>query len=135
MPKFSYASRGEAVKMKRNDEWDYADKLGHNEWVRRIGHRLLSCHPPYVVGIGGSWGAGKTSFLRKLWAYLGGGVEGENGKVKSLDKAKARYDWFKEDPKEFNDRTAGREVKLVWFSPWQHQFESTPLVALLNEIR
>jgi len=123
------------VKIKRNDEWDYADALGHNHLVRRIGHRLLACHPPYVVGIGGSWGAGKTSFLRKLWAYLGGGVEGENGKVQSLDKARSRYDWFEENPKEFSDRTAGREVKLVWFSPWQHQFESTPLVALLHEIR
>jgi KAP family P-loop domain len=122
------------VRIKRNDEWDYADALGHNALVRRIGHRLLSCRPPYVVGIGGSWGAGKTSFLRKLWAYLGGGIEGENGKVRSLDQT-ARAEWFPEDPKEFSDRTAGREVKLVWFSPWQHQFESTPLVALLHEIR
>lgn len=122
------------MKIKRNDEWDYADALGHNTLVRRIGHRLLSCHPPYVVGIGGSWGAGKTSFLRKLWAYLGGGVEGENGKVQCLNN-KERDDWFKENQKDFNVGTAGREVKLVWFSPWQHQFESTPLVALLNEIR
>jgi len=130
-----YTPQGKAVKIKRNDEWDYADALGHNTLVRRIGHRLLACHPPYVVGIGGSWGSGKTSFLHKLWAYLGGDVDLGNGKVQSLDKAKARDDWFKEDPTEFSDRTVGREVKLVWFSPWQHQFESTPLVALLNEIR
>jgi len=103
--------------------------------VQRLGQRLLACHPPYVVGICGSWGAGKTSFLRKLWAYLGGAVEWENGKVQSLDKAGERSGWFKESPKDFNDHTSGREVKLVWFNPWQHQFESTPLVALLQEIR
>ena len=25
--------------------------------------------------------------------------------------------------------------RVVWFNPWQHQFEKTPLIALLNEIR
>jgi hypothetical protein len=123
------------VKIKRNDEWDYADALGHNALVRRIGHRLLGCHPPYVVGIGGSWGAGKTSFLHKLWAYLGGEIEWEDGKVRNLDKAGKRQDWFKEAAREYTDRIAGRKIEMVWFNPWQHQFESSPLVALLNEIR
>lgn len=123
------------MKIKPNDEWDYADALGHNALVRHIGHRLLACHPPYVVGIGGAWGAGKTSFLRKLWAYLGGGVEDENGKVRSLDKSKTRYDWFEENSRDFSTLVKDREVKLVWFSPWQHQFEATPLVALLQEMR
>jgi hypothetical protein len=123
------------VKIKRNDEWDYADALGHYELVRRIGHKLLGCHPPYVIGIGGSWGAGKTSFLRKLWAYLGGDIEWDGGKVKDLNKAGERYAWFKESPVEYTDRTGGRKIELVWFNPWQHQFESSPLVTLLNEIR
>ena len=123
------------MKIKRNDEWDYADALGHNALVRRIGHRLLGCDPPYVVGIGGSWGAGKTSFLRKLWVYLGGEIEWEDGKVRSIDKAGKRHDWFKEQPREYTDRRGGRNIEMVWFNPWQHQFESNPLIALLNEIR
>jgi hypothetical protein len=123
------------LKIKRNDEWDYADALGHYTLVRRIGHRLLACHPPYVVGICGSWGSGKTSFLRKLWAYLGGGIEWEDGKVKTLDKVGERHAWFKESQKEYDDRTGGRKIEMIWFNPWQHQFESSPLVALLNEIR
>lgn len=127
--------RGTALKLKRNDEWDYADALGHYELVRRIGHRLLACQPPYVVGIGGSWGAGKTSFLHKLWAYLGGEVEWDDGKVKTLDKAGERNAWFTESETDFLARTGGRKIELVWFNPWQHQFESSPLVALLNEIR
>lgn len=123
------------MKIKRNDEWDYADALGHYELVRRIGHRILACHPPYVMGIGGSWGAGKTSFLHKLWAYLGGQVEWEGGKVKTLDKADARHTWFGENTKDFADLTGGRKIELVWFNPWQHQFEASPMIALLNEIR
>ena len=123
------------MKIKRNDEWDYADALGHNALVRRIGRRLLACHPPYVVGIGGSWGAGKTSFLHKLWAYLGGEIEWDGGKVKSLDKASERHAWFRESEQDFKARTGGKTIELVWFNPWQHQFESSPLVALLSEIR
>ncbi len=122
------------MNLKLSDEWDYADALGHYPLVRRIGHRLLACQPPYVVGICGSWGAGKTSFLHKLWAYLGGDIEVED-KVKTLDKAGLRPSWFDESEKEFKDRTRGRKLELVWFNPWQHQFESSPVVALLNEVR
>jgi hypothetical protein len=123
------------MKIKQNDEWDYADALGHYPLVRRLGHRLLGCHPPYVVGISGSWGAGKTSFLRKLWVYLGAKIEWDGGKVQSLDEACKRQDWFQEEGKEFTDRIRGRTIELVWFNPWQHQFEASPLVALLQEIR
>src|SRR6185436_401610 len=123
------------MKIKRNDEWDYADALGHYVLVRRIGHRLLACDPPYVMGICGSWGAGKTSFLHKLWAYLGGEIEWEDGKVKTLDQVGERNTWFKESKKDFDDYTGGKKIEMVWFNPWQHQFESSPLVALLNEIR
>lgn len=134
-PESSQAAKTNRTSIKRNDEWDYADALGHNSMVRRIGHRLLGCEPPYVFGISGSWGAGKTSFLHKLWAYLGGDVEWEDGKFSSLDKAGKRKEWFAEDPKEFTDRSRGRKIEMVWFNPWQHQFESSPLVALLGEIR
>lgn len=123
------------MKIKRNDEWDYADALGHYPLAVQIGHRLLSCSPPYVVGIGGSWGSGKTSFLRKLWAYLGGDVEWEDGKIENLDKADKRSDWFQESQRDFRAYAGGKKIELVWFNPWQHQFESSPLVALLSEIR
>jgi hypothetical protein len=123
------------MKIKKNDEWDYFDALGHNPLVRQIGHRLLSCEPPYVVGIAGSWGAGKTSFLRKLWAYLGGDVEWEDGKFKTIDAANKRTQWFNEKTTDYKDFAGGKNLELVWFNPWQHQFEASPLVALLNEIR
>lgn len=123
------------MRIKQNDEWDYADALGHYDLVRIMGHRLLACQPPYVVGICGSWGAGKTSFLRKLWAYLDGKIEWDDGTVATISKKGERQAWFKEDENDFKVHARGKKLELVWFNPWQHQFESSPLVALLNEIR
>ena len=103
-----------------NDEPIYEDRLGHHMYAAQMGERLLSCDPPYVLGILGAWGSGKASFLRKVWAYLGG--ESEH----SLDDLRRWYgeNWVK--PK---------NLYLVWFNPWHHQFESSPMVALLQEIR
>jgi len=123
------------VKIKRNDEWDIADALGHYALVQSIGHRLLDCEPPYVLGVCGSWGSGKTSFLHKLWVYLGGEFEWQDGKLKTIDQAGERSTWFNESKKDFSDYGGGKKIELVWFNPWQHQFESSPLVALLSEIR
>lgn len=117
-----------------NDEPTHDDELGHNAFVRRVGHRVLKCNPPYVIGVCGSWGAGKTSFLHKLWAYLGGEFETVDRKRSPLDSGE-RFSWFQEAPKDFNDLLGPRKTELIWFNPWQHQFESNPMVALLSEIR
>lgn len=116
-----------------NDEPSYKDELGYYTLVRRIGHRVLKCDPPYVIGVCGSWGSGKTSFLRQLWAYLGGEFENE-GDFEALAYHQ-RSKWFGETWEEFNKQVGKRNLELVWFNPWQHQFESSPLVALLGEIR
>lgn len=103
--------------MKHNDEpthHDY-DKLGHKQFAESLGKRLLNCSPPYVWGICGSWGSGKTSFLKKLKNFL------------ETTKLKPREGDSKQDAK--------KDLHLIWFNPWHHQFESNPLVALLQEIR
>jgi hypothetical protein len=120
--------------MRMNDEPVYRDALGYYDLARRVGHRVLKCTPPYVIGVCGSWGSGKTSFLKMLWAYLGGPFELDGGKYQPLQDA-ARDDWFSEPLGDFDQLRNGRKVEFVWFDPWQHQFETTPLVALLNEIR
>lgn len=117
-----------------NDEPVVQDSLGHNVLVRRVGHRVLKCSPPYVVGVCGSWGAGKTSFLRKLWAYLDGEHRQEDGSFASLGTHE-RVSAFIESSSDFEKLLAKRKVELVWFNPWQHQFEASPMVALLHEIR
>lgn len=122
--------------MTPNDEPIFADDLEHHALARRVGLRILNCHPPYVVGVCGSWGAGKTSFLHKLWAYLGGEVilsSRGNNKLAPLND-KEREDFFGDDDG-FLPSVRERTIQLIWFNPWQHQFESSPLVALLHEIR
>ena len=121
-----------------NDEPVYLDKLGHYDLAKRVGHRILKCTPPYVIGVCGSWGSGKTSFLRMLWAYLGGPFEclgHEYGELIEEERTK----WFPESQNELDESHKNslteRELHLIWFNPWQHQFETSPLVALLNEIR
>jgi hypothetical protein len=125
--------------MIKNDEPVYEDALGYYAKVRNVGHRILGCSPPYVIGICGSWGAGKTSFLKMLWAYMGGEVERPDGKLKLISDAEHEA-WFGESRNDFDRLRADasgnrRKIELVWFNPWQHQFEASPLVALLNEIR
>ncbi|HKQ77797.1 MAG TPA: hypothetical protein VJ810_29135 [Blastocatellia bacterium] len=36
-----------------NDEPAYKDELGYYTLVRRVGHRVLKCNPPYVGGTTG----------------------------------------------------------------------------------
>lgn len=117
-----------------NDEPVYEDALDHYRHACLVGHRILACNPPYVIGVSGAWGAGKTSFLRKLWAYLGGSVEWPNGKVRSLDKTE-RLKWFGENQDKFETLKRKQQFELIWFNPWHHQFEASPLMALLHEIR
>ncbi len=117
-----------------NDEPSYKDELGYYTLVRRVGHRVLKCNPPYVIGVCGSWGSGKTSFLRQLWAYLGGEFENDGGDFKALGDHE-RIQWFAETKEDYDRQVGKRNLELIWFNPWQHQFESSPLVALLHEIR
>lgn len=103
-----------------NDEPVFDDFLGHHCLAKEIGDQIIECTPPFVVGVQGSWGSGKTSFLRKVWAYLGGGSDCQDTDLKR---------WFGEGWGVQDD------VRAVWFNPWQHQFEDNPIVALLQEIR
>jgi hypothetical protein len=117
-----------------NDEPVYLDALGHYDLARQLGHRVLKCPPPYVIGICGSWGSGKTSFLKMLWAYLGGPFELPGRKYASL-RDDERKKWFTEARRDYDQLLNKRRLEPIWFNPWQHQFETSPLVALLNEIR
>ncbi len=102
-----------------NDNWTLEDQLGHSRHVEEMAELLLTCKPPYVVGIHGDWGVGKTSFLRKLHAYLSGEKCG-----------------YKDVPEEYKTACKDKDnIEVIWFDAWHYQFEQNPAVALLNEIR
>jgi hypothetical protein len=125
-----------------NDEPIYDDYLEHRPIIKQLGSRILACKSPYVIGVCGSWGSGKTSFLRKLWAYLGGAFEAaisddigagnEEQRQKQARDEKLR-EWFGDEHAQFLKGLSSWQ--MIWFNPWQHQFESSPLNALLQEIR
>jgi hypothetical protein len=119
-----------------NDEPVYDDRLGHNRLVIGLGGRIAECNPPYVVGVCGPWGSGKTSFLKKLWAYLGGAfdVDGASESKRKANRKARREEWFGANVCKDIDGQV-ESWTLVWFNPWQHQFEANPVVALLHEIR
>lgn len=118
-----------------NDEPTYEDNLGHFPLVMQVGTLLRDCQPPYVLGVCGSWGSGKTSFLRKLWAYQGGPFD--EGEARGRDKRQQaqRRQWFGPVYAEPTGPQHKNGCHVVWFNPWQHQFEETPLIALLHAIR
>jgi len=39
-----------------SDEPTFDDEIGHAPHVRDVGKKILSCKPPYVLGIHGDWG-------------------------------------------------------------------------------
>jgi hypothetical protein len=96
---------------------------------------IRDCHPPYVLGVCGTWGSGKTSFLRKLWAYLGGPFDVEGRGRSQKNQQWQRRKWFGPAYEEPPSPKVKNGWHVIWFNPWQHQFEQTPLLALLHEIR
>lgn len=96
------------------------DKLDWEGELARMKHRVENCPTPHVLGIHGNWGSGKTSFMRQLQHKLGGVAE-EGGSVAESSISQ---------PTEENNK-----VVTIWFDAWRYQNESSPIVALLQEMR
>jgi hypothetical protein len=107
-----------------SDQWTFADDLDHARHVENVATLICECDPPFVLAIHGDWGSGKTSFLQKLRLYLAGE---RSGIAKANDWGKTLW------PKTY--RNGYDELETIWFEAWRYQFETTPAVALLNEIR
>lgn len=106
-----------------SDEPTLDDPLCHAAQVDRVAGILARCEPPFVLGVHGDWGSGKTSFLKKLHLRLTG-VDVDGTEPKTPFTAL----WPGKQP--LTDQFAA-----VWFEAWRHQHDSTPIVALLQEIR
>lgn len=85
------------------------DELGRERYVKALKELTISSDTPMVLAIYGTWGVGKTSLMMQLRRRLDPGFDKENpGKE---DEAYAR---------------------TVWFDPWMHQFDKTPVLGLLH---
>ncbi|MCP4117769.1 MAG: hypothetical protein GY737_20705 [Desulfobacteraceae bacterium] len=99
-----------------SDHPTFDDKLDRSELVNSMANQIINCEAPQAFGLHGDWGAGKTSFLRQLRFVLDGSKEGCNGNCKLTPHQDGN-------------------VVTVWFDAWRYQYEATPVVALLQEIR
>lgn len=97
--------------------------------LRSLARDLAHCEPPSVFGLHGDWGAGKTSFLWRLYLELSG--EGHCPPCRRIEKFKAEEKWTRDrEIEKFHLR-----VLPIWFEAWRYQAEPVPVVALLHEIR
>lgn len=107
-----------------NDEPTLLDLLERRALVVRVGDAVATCSPPYVFGIHGDWGAGKTSFLHQLQLYLTG---------QCPQQSQEAVDQIQGAGQPVGHHAA--HVTVVWFEAWRYQQEQAPIVALLQEIR
>ncbi len=79
------------------------DELGRGSYVQALANVITHADTPLVIAIYGAWGAGKTSLMIQL-----------------RDSLKL-------------SRESGRVPRTVWFNPWMHQSDETPVLGLLHE--
>ncbi len=106
-----------------NDEPDIDINLlpERQRLLKKLVDDIRECRPPIVFGVHGDWGAGKTSFLQAVMYELTGKCPQKH----ECDEAEAKKHprWNKKPP------------VAVWFEAWRFQNESSPVVALLHELR
>ncbi|MBF0520992.1 MAG: hypothetical protein HQK92_14875 [Nitrospirae bacterium] len=126
-----------------NDEYTLnIDALGYREQADNIRNLIINCDTPFVIGISGRWGSGKTSLMKYLMASLGGKVDEDrfafhDGSLKDeaeeTDFNKVETYYNKQDTTELKKIT--KYIHSIWFNPWEHENHDEPIIELLKEIR
>jgi hypothetical protein len=106
-----------------NDEPDIDINLlpERQRLLKKLVEDIRQCRPPMVFGVHGDWGAGKTSFLQAVMYELTGKCP--QRPEATAEDTKSHAGWKKNPP------------VAVWFEAWRYQNESSPVVALLHELR
>jgi hypothetical protein len=139
-----------------NDHWTLElDDLGMERMAEELAGTALACRPPFAIGVFGKWGSGKTSLMRYAMARLGGAplavtlrstprhplTELPPGLEERWEALRARapefvLDALRAQQKPGMPAPTPRDVQVlpIWFNPWLHQSQSSPLVPLLHEM-
>ncbi len=109
-----------------NDQPIEKDNLGRDTILLGVASVVLKVEPPFVIGIYGDWGSGKTSFMRCLRNLLDGEQRNSDLDNNNHNSINNRF-----------NRSFGEEVDLpvIWYNPWKYQFEEEPILPLLEEIK
>src|ERR1700677_700825 len=102
--------------LNHTDEPELIDALDRRNLLTEVAQIVAESEAPHVFGVHGDWGSGKTSFLRQLKDYL----EQNGAKV---------------EPKRKKAPETYEHLTVVWFEAWRYQYEATPIIALLHEMR
>ena len=116
-----------------NDDWTIEfQTLGFEHAGEELYKMAIHAPAPFVIGVYGSWGSGKTSLLRHCMASLGGlPLSYSEGIGASEEKEIAE-----ELEDTWNKLSENKTQALsVWFNPWQYQNEPNLMIPLLHEIR
>ncbi len=97
-----------------SDKPTTVDKLNRRKLAEKMAEQICDCDCPQTFGVHGDWGAGKTSFLGLIREELDG----------------TTFEGLKETWTEHQN-----DVVTVWFDAWKYQHESSPIIALLHELR
>ncbi len=119
-----------------NDDWtiEFGD-LGFLNAGEELYEMAVQAPAPFVIGVCGGWGSGKTSLLRYCMASLGGlplscgeGIGVPKETEIFSDTVRGKWDALGGKKREHSALT-------VWFNPWQYQNEPNLMIPLLHEIR
>ena len=126
-----------------NDTWTLGDAFGMGRAGDQVARIALEADAPFTLGVTGKWGSGKTSVMRRAFVTLGGKpieqklpMQEEVGRENDEEWEQLVHDQRKKElswPDERHDDA--QQVFCVWYSPWQHQNESNPLIPLVKEIQ
>lgn len=120
-----------------NDEWTLEDMLGYDKIIAQVNKIIEHAEPPFTIGIYGGWGCGKTSIMKKLY-FMNGGKRNSYKIpfVNESNEEKISEDKLEQIKILEQENSQQKELyEVVWYNPWEHQFEKEPVIGLLHEIR
>jgi len=122
-----------------NDEYTLdIQALGDDKQIQSIRELILKAVPPFSIGLSGRWGSGKTSIMKYLLASLGGTptehlLKFGTATLEEKDKFEEVLSEFKKNKNTDTD-TDTKEIRTIWFNPWENETHKEHMIGLLKEI-